>query len=77
MKKLVVSGKEVLKALLKKGFILVRSKGSHHRLTRVVNGKEFHVTINIHGNKDLYWPVLKSVIEQSGMSEEEFEEMFN
>jgi predicted RNA binding protein YcfA (HicA-like mRNA interferase family) len=76
MRKLVVSGKEVLKALLKNGFVLIRSKGSHHRLARVVNGKEYRVTINIHGNRDLYLRLLKSIQEQSGMSEEEFERIF-
>lgn len=77
MKKLVVSGKEVLNALLKIGFVFVRSKGSHTRLTRELSGRVFNVTVPIHGNKEINPTVLRSIIRQSGLTPDEFEKLFD
>lgn len=76
MRKLVVSGKEVMKALLKNGFTFDRSKGGHYQLIKVVDGTQRLVTIPVHGNRDLHISIIRSIIKQSGMSEEEFEKMF-
>lgn len=76
MKKLAVSGKEVVKALLKNGFIFDRSKGGHYQLTKVADGTRRRVTVPVHGNKDLHISIIRSIIKQSGISEEEFEKMF-
>lgn len=43
-----VSGKEVIKALEKIGFAVVRQKGSHIRLVRIKNGIKQLVTIPNH-----------------------------
>ena len=67
----IVSGKEVLKALLKHGFELKRQTGSHVHIIKHADGKTLHVTIPIHGNKDLNPFVIRSIIRQSGYSVEE------
>ncbi|MFH0954648.1 MAG: type II toxin-antitoxin system HicA family toxin [Candidatus Micrarchaeota archaeon] len=72
MKPRVISGKEVVKILLKNGFEVKRQKGSHVHLDKIITGKIFHVTIPIHGNQDLNPFVLRSIIRQSGLSPEDF-----
>ena len=67
-----VSGKEVLKALLRQGFEKKGGKGSHVNLIKETPGKTFHVTIPIHANRDLNPTVIKSIMRQSGYSLEEF-----
>lgn len=71
-----VSGKEVVKALLKNGFEVKRQKGSHVHLMKSVGGQVLHVTVPIHGNRDLTPFVLRSIIRQSGYTPETFAELF-
>ena len=66
MKVPVVSGKEVVKALLKNGFSVVRTKGSHVHLAKYLPEKTLHVTVPIHGGKDLNPFVLRSIARQAG-----------
>ncbi len=72
MKLPVVSGKDVLKALLKAGFQVQRQKGSHVHLFKQSEDKMLRVTVPVHGNKDLNPFVLRSIIRQAGYSPEEF-----
>jgi len=71
----VVSGKEVVKALLKGGFEVQRQKGSHIHLRKTVGGRAFHVTVPIYGNKDLTPFVLRSILRQSGHTPESFADL--
>lgn len=72
----VVSGKEVIKVLLKNGFSIKRQKGSHvHLVKRDVN-PSLHVTVPVHGNKDLNPVVLRSIARQAGCTTEEFVKLF-
>lgn len=75
MKLPVVSGKEVLKALVKAGFEIVRRKGSHVHLFKEAGGQRLHVTVPVHANKDLNPFVLRSIIRQAGFAPEEFAEL--
>ena len=75
MKLPVVSGKEVLKALQKAGFETIRQKGSHIHLLREFGERRLHVTVPVHGNKDLNPFVLRSIIRQAGYSPEEFSKL--
>lgn len=59
--------RQVIKILEKHGFFLKRQKGSHRLY---VKGNHF-VTIPYH-NKDFKRSTLKSIIKQSGLTEEEF-----
>lgn len=45
----IISGKEVVKKLLRYGFVAIRSKGSHTRLTlETKNEKTVHISIPLH-----------------------------
>lgn len=62
--------KQVIKVLVKAGFVFARQKGSHRMYVKDNVG----VTIPIH-NKDLKKGTLKSIIKQSGMIVDEFIEL--
>lgn len=72
MKLPVVSGKEIVKALQKAGFAVVRQKGSHVHLAKQSGERALHVTVPVHANKDLNSFVLRSIIRQAGYTPEEF-----
>lgn len=62
------SGKQVLKALLKIGFVKVRQKSSHVTLKKFVQGRERPciVQVPMHGNDELTPNVLNSISKQAG-----------
>ena len=68
----VLSGREIMKILAKHGFAIVGRKGSHVRMKRVTPERVFIATVPDHG--DVPISTLKSIIRQSGLSEEEFRE---
>lgn len=68
-----VSGKEMIKALLKLGFQVKRQKGSHVHLSKSSQGKELHVTVPIHSNQDLNPFVFRCILRQANLSKEEVE----
>ena len=61
---------KVLRALLRAGFYIQRSKGSHHIL-RHPDKPELRVTIPIH-NTDLKRKTLANIIEQAGYTPDKF-----
>ncbi|MFH0927692.1 MAG: type II toxin-antitoxin system HicA family toxin [Candidatus Micrarchaeota archaeon] len=71
-----VSGKEVIKALCKNGFALIRQRGSHAHLIKRVGEREFHVTVPVHANKDLNPFVIRSIARQAGYGIDEFRKFF-
>ncbi|MEK7148076.1 MAG: type II toxin-antitoxin system HicA family toxin, partial [Patescibacteria group bacterium] len=62
--------KEVIRILLKAGYIIVRSSGSHIQLRHFKNPK-WRPTVPMH-TKDLSRQVLSSIIKQAGLSVKEF-----
>jgi predicted RNA binding protein YcfA (HicA-like mRNA interferase family) len=64
---------KVLKALLRAGFYIQRSKGSHHILKHP-DKPQLRVTLPIH-NTDLKRKTLATIIEQAGYTPEEFLEL--
>ncbi|MBI2126185.1 MAG: type II toxin-antitoxin system HicA family toxin [Thaumarchaeota archaeon] len=44
----IVSGKDVIKALSKAGFKVIRQKGSHIRLEKAGGGKVIKLTVPLH-----------------------------
>ena len=64
-----VSGRRVLRALLRAGFHESHVRGSHHYLRRPGSGL---VTIPVHGNRDLPLGTLQSILRQAALSEDEF-----
>lgn len=66
----VVSGKEVIKALSKAGFSVVRQKGSHVRLEKTQGEKIIKLTVPFH--KELKKGTLGKIVDDAGMTMEEF-----
>jgi predicted RNA binding protein YcfA (HicA-like mRNA interferase family) len=62
-----VTGRKFAKALERKGWKLIRISGSHHIYGKA--GSIVHISILIHGNKDLKAGLLKHFLIQSGLKE--------
>lgn len=70
-----VSGKKLYAILLKNGFILTATKGSHHRLAHSDGRK---TTIPVHSNQDLPKGLLRKIIrEDLDITIEEFISLLN
>jgi predicted RNA binding protein YcfA (HicA-like mRNA interferase family) len=65
----VRTAKEVIRVLRKHSFTQVSQKGSHQKW-RYSNGRQ--VIVAIHGNKPIPIGTLKSIIEGSGLSADDF-----
>jgi len=63
------TAKDVIRALRQHGFVQVSQKGSHQKW-RHANGRQ--VIVAIHGNKPIPIGTLKSIIEGSGLSADNF-----
>ncbi|HEX7076047.1 MAG TPA: type II toxin-antitoxin system HicA family toxin [Hyphomicrobiaceae bacterium] len=66
-----LKARDILKALEKAGFVVVRSKGSH-RICEHVQDPSRRTVIPDHGPRDLPRGTVRSIIEQAGLSVEEF-----
>ena len=66
-----LSGQEVVKALQRAGFDMIRIKGSHHFMRRpgVPNSK---VIVPVHGGRDIPPGTVASIVRQAGLTVEEF-----
>ena len=62
---------EVIRALERAGFEIVRSAGSHHRLVHQQNPTRA-TTVPVHKGRDLPRPILRAIIKQAGLTVEEF-----
>lgn len=58
-----------MRALERAGWVVQRVRGSHHRL---IGPDGQRVTVPVHGAKTLPVDTIKSIIDQSGMTVEEF-----
>ncbi len=67
----LLSGKDVCKILNKFGFKLVRQKGSHAIMQKIITSNTITVPVPLH--KKLKIATLMSIIRQSGISKESFE----
>lgn len=67
----VLSGKDVCKILDKFGFKLVRQKGSHAIMQKIISNSTITVPVPLH--KELKIATLMSIIRQSGISKENFD----
>jgi len=64
-----VTGKEVMGALMRKGFSLLYVRGSHHYLQPPEGG--LLVTVPIHPGRTLKPKTLKTILKQAGLTVEE------
>jgi predicted RNA binding protein YcfA (HicA-like mRNA interferase family) len=65
------SGQNVVKALQRAGFEVVRIKGSHYRLVHKIDTKRA-TTVPVHGGRSLPKGTLRDIIDQAGLTVEEF-----
>ena len=66
-----LSSKDIEKILRKNGFELASQKGSHRQFKGVVKGRKRRVTV-LADRKSFHPKTLKSMLRQSGLTEEEF-----
>lgn len=64
-----VSGRELAKAILKRGWLLARIKGSHHVYTKL--GRRERIVIPIHGNQPLKLGLLRSLMKIADIKEDD------
>lgn len=64
------SGRQVVAALVRAGFEQSHIRGSHHYLRKP--GMTALVVVPVHGNRTLPVGTLRSIIRQTGLSDEEF-----
>lgn len=69
----VVSGKNVVKALNKIGYEVVRQKGSHLRLKDPMNPSHKPITVPLH--KELKPGLLRKIIHDANLSVVEFKKL--
>jgi predicted RNA binding protein YcfA (HicA-like mRNA interferase family) len=70
----LVKAKDVIRALERAGFVVVRVKGSHHRLVHTDDPRRA-TTVPVHGSRDLPRGTLRDIIEQAGLTTDEFIEL--
>jgi predicted RNA binding protein YcfA (HicA-like mRNA interferase family) len=64
-----VTGRELIKALEKRGWSLLRIQGSHHIYGKA--GHNVRLSIPIHGNKPLKLGLLRHLLKSASLSEED------
>jgi len=69
----VISGKELVRALKKAGFVEVRRKGSHVSLQKVTPEKTFKTVVPLH--KELAKGTLLDILHQAGLRKAELIEL--
>lgn len=67
----VATGAEVVRALERAGFVVVRVSGSHFRLVHKDDASKA-TTVPVHGSKVLKKGTLRNIINQSGLTVEAF-----
>lgn len=60
-----LSGREIIRILQGLGFEVVRIRGSHHQMQRVIDGEEQTISVLLHGNKPLATGTLRSIYRQA------------
>jgi predicted RNA binding protein YcfA (HicA-like mRNA interferase family) len=64
-----LSGKELAKLLEQRGWEIRRIQGSHHIFVKP--GSEVRLSVPIHGNRSLKAGLLRHLLKQAGISEDE------
>ncbi len=71
----VVSGKDVIRALERAGYVVVRQKGSHVRLLDDKNPEHKPVTVPLH--KEIDKGLLRAIIRDADMTVEGFTKLLS
>lgn len=64
-----ISGKELVKILMKNGFVVVRQRGSHIRVEK--NTKEGLIKITIPNHPEIKKGTLNQILKSAGLTKEE------
>jgi predicted RNA binding protein YcfA (HicA-like mRNA interferase family) len=64
-----VSGRDLGRAIERRGWVLARINGSHH--VYVMEGRQERIVIPVHGNKPLKIGLLRSLMKIAGLKEED------
>lgn len=62
----------VIKFLKKNGFTHTHTNGSHFYYSRKTGSKSYVVTVPVHTKRPIHPKVMKSIIDQSGISKDEW-----
>ena len=66
-----LKARDVIRALQKAGFSIVRTTGSHSRLVHN-SDRTRQTTVPVHSRKDIPLGTLRSIIDQAGLTVDEF-----
>ena len=66
-----LSGKELVRIVERHGWTLLRVTGSHHIYIYGRSGSIVRLSIPVHGNRPLKLGLLKHLLKQAGLSEED------
>ncbi len=66
-----LTGRQVVKALEKAGFAVIRVKGSHHFMRHGID-RTRQTVVPVHGKDDLGRGLLRQIIDDVGMTVDEF-----
>jgi len=66
----IVSARKLIRVLKKKGFVLHRTKGSHHTYIRAID--QLTVTVPVHPGHDLGRGLTMEILKEADISAEEF-----
>lgn len=69
----VISGKKMIKILIKSGFREMRRRGSHHFFFNEETKKT--ATVPVHNNEDLSTGLIKEILKDVDLSVEEYEKL--
>ena len=67
----MVTGRDVVRALERGGFSVIRIKGSHHFIRHDTDPTR-QTVVPVHGSEDLGRPILRKILTDVGMTPEEF-----
>ncbi|MFB6286807.1 MAG: type II toxin-antitoxin system HicA family toxin [Candidatus Bipolaricaulia bacterium] len=70
-----VTGNELVKALQKEGFEIVRQRGSHVQMRKHVDGEKVTFPVPVHQGQDLKPGTLRGILRLAGMSAERLREL--
>jgi predicted RNA binding protein YcfA (HicA-like mRNA interferase family) len=70
----VLSGKKLVTALKKAGFVEIRQRGSHISMQKVTHEKTFKTIVPLH--KEVAKGTLLDILHQTGLSKEDLLELF-
>jgi len=70
-----ITGEELVKAVKKEGFEVVRQRGSHVQMRKFVEGDKVTFPIPIHKGKTLKPGTLRGILRKAGISVERLTEL--